>query len=141
MSPFCLYSPLTLDLQLSYSDHMEHRRTGGHAGVRPRVLVLQVADCQGSTRHDSPARGQLSAFSSPADHRLGVPRCAAVHRHCVAGCVTCSGRRFAGKSREANDYKEGPCCYGAEEIGRLTEVSVCVAFVNRVDGQRVVIGA
>ena len=119
---------------------MEDRRTGGHTGVRPRVLPLQVADCQGSTRHDSPARGQLSAFSSPADHRLGVPRCAAVQRHCVAGWVTCSGRRFAGKSWKVNDHEHCPCCCGTEEIGRLTKVSVWITFLSRSDGQRLVIG-
>ena len=119
---------------------MEHRRTGGHTGVHPRVLPLQVADCQGSIRHDSPARGQLSAFSSPADHRLGIPRCAAVQRHSAAGWVTCCGRRFAGKCWKANHHKHCTCCCGAEEIERLTEVSCCITFVSRADGQRIFTG-
>ena len=135
----CLHSPLT-DLQLSYSHRRGNRRTRGHTDVRPRVLHLQVADGQGSTRHDSPTRGQLSAFSSPADHRLGVPRCAAVQRHCVAEAMRNVGRGSAGKPWEVYDHKECPCCCGTKKIRGLTKVSVCITFVSRADGQRVIIG-
>ena len=113
---FFFFFLLTENLQVRLGDRTGHSRTCCHTDVLPGIFHFQVAYRQRFFRHDCPARGQLSAFFPPSDHRLGVPRCAAVQLHCRTNFETSFGRRFLSKSWKANHHNKGPGCCCAEKI-------------------------